>query len=129
MYVFQSFINESLERLSDPNFMALWKLLDKELHKKRNLEGLEAPDTLTDEDIAAICEEMNNDLCEENELDALDDTGDELSDEDKAAILEDMYYGSFSAVNALKKHPGRYRIRTLIALLANKALRESILGI
>ena len=129
MYVFESFIDESLERLTDARFMALWKLLDKELHKKRNLEGLDEFYSLTDEEIAAMCEDMDNDLCEENEPASLDDTGDELSDEDKAAILEDMYHGSFSAVNALKKHPGRYRIRTLIALLANKALRESILGI
>ena len=129
MYVFESFIDESLEKLTDARFMALWKLLDKELHKKRNLEGLDEFYSLTDEEIAAMCEDMDNDLCEENEPASLDDTGDELSDEDKAAILEDMDDGSFACVNAHKNHPGRNRIRRLIALLANRALRESILGI
>lgn len=97
MYVFERFINESLERLTDARFMALWKLLDKELHKKRNLEGLEKSLAIVAEDNAVIDEEMDD--------------------------------GSFAAVNANKNHPGRNRIRRLIALLVNKALRESILGI
>lgn len=102
LYLFEDFLNESFENITNPNFMALWMVLEKVLHNPENLsasKGLFEPDSWHKDDADYAI---------------------------KGYRICDSWW---SVDKKLKFNSGRQNVRRYIALMANKELRKEIFGI
>ena len=103
IYLFGDIMDETMDRINEPEFMALWTLFDFVLHDKQNLE-------------------VNKELIEPAEG----------YENEKDYVARRHRVCDFSWRNLQNKYKfniGRKNIRRFIALLANKELRMKVLGV
>lgn len=103
IYLFNDFVDETMDKINEAEFMALWILFERVLHDKKNLEA--------SKDLIEAAEGYEN-------------------DENYAANRNRVCDLSWRFVRRKYKfNSGRSNIRRFVALVANKELRHKVFGI